>query len=110
MLAILTGFKEDRAGINSVVDHNFVFGLFRRRKEAGLESNCGGQGKIQAERLPELLIAPAGFHFGIGFRVGGVVSEAVAQLDSRAVRLEADLAELAVPLLVLRMIAEGVVG
>src|SRR5437762_12517849 len=85
-------------------------GLLGRWQHLDLEEQAGGNRKIKVECLSKFEVALLGVQLRIALGIGGEITDAVTQLCPGIVDPYADLAKLAVPVFVGRIITQGVIS
>src|SRR5437016_1257036 len=106
--SVIFSFERNSMGIHGKIDHELVVGLGRGLNNTRFEKQTGRDGKIQVQSLSESSIAP--FLVDTAFGVRGEIAKSVAYLKARAVYLDTDLAEFAIPIFVFRIISQRVIG
>ena len=95
--------------IYGVVDGDLVLAFFRGRHDGRLKKQPGRKRAIKSQSVGEI----AGALFGVcaddGLGFGGVVSQAVAQLNAGTANFDLQFAELSIPGFVFWIIAQHVV-
>src|SRR5205809_5170860 len=102
--SVIFSFKRNGMGIHGKIDHELVVGLGRGLNNTRFEKQAGRDGKIQVQSLSERSITP--FWIDTAFGVRCKIAKAVAYLKARAIYLNADLAEFAIPSFVFRIISQ----
>src|SRR5260370_42516177 len=102
-------FDHESMHINSVENADLVLGLLRGWCHPGIEEQSCRNRMVQAQCIAKFTSTLRRIFTDESFRIRGVISQTIAQLDTRVAHLELHFAKLSVPLLVVGIRSQHVV-